>query len=1533
MIVTYVTGETGSKKIYINGELQVDEFYSYPFYPNQNTSAYLGIGDEFNGYDGRYLDGLVNNVTILNREPRQSEINFAEFDGDGLMGNWQFSSGSGNILFDHTGNQNHGTINGANWILSGCTDPYAENYNPDASIDDGSCNTYPDNGNHSLNFGGDADYVSINASQDFDLSDEQQLTISAYIKVTGNNEVIFQAEQSFGYYIGTHNNGEFSLTMYFDGYADLCLSNSQITDGNWHHVAGSYDGSEMRIYVDGVLENTCEAGVLVSQDQASPITLGSYRPGESNYQFNGSLDEFYLFNEAFTEEQIQEVMFSDSMGYYNNVVAHYKFNANEENILYDHSGNSNHGQINGAAWDEEGYQAPTTAVTFSVNMRDYVEEFGDSLDSYGGLYVAGGNIGSTNPEDSLFMGHQMYDDDGNNIYEVTLDLERNTHYEYRYRIGPASNGNWEQSFDDCGEGYYGDRYFDTDFNDSMSVGPFCWNSCENCILPNRSLSFDGVDDYVVFPDAVSLNPSAQISIGAWVKTTSLGNRQSIITKPYTEENEPYYQYHLEIRSAGELYFALSINGTRTYLQTTNPVVQPNVWYFILATYDGQQLEISINGVDSETSTAASGNLDTYSMDTWLGKLCNTCTLFEGELNEVFIFDRALSEAEGATILANGLAGSENGLVGYWNFNDGEGETLTDLSPNGNNGTIYGATWSDDVPQEPYYGPEWYVSTEGSDDNNGSYEYPFASVQHAIDAANDYDAVEIFPGEYFENIEINKSLNIGGNNDEEEITINGNQTGSTVKIEIQEMSDSIDVWLYGLRMINGRSEKGGGIFVSNARLEMEMCQVLNNQTAGQGSRGGGIYAFHSTVILHDSDVENNNTDDLLGLGAGIYAENSLVSLYDNSQINNNNSSSGSGGGLYASGPGTYLEIHNSNVNNNSSNQKGGGFYLTDSSHVYLSDSSRVSYNTTVTQGGGVYLENNSELVAYENTVISMNLTTQDCFTGQGSQGAGLYVSQSTVEYNGGYIWGNKSADAGGAIFVTNGSNVNLSYVGMDTNESAEVGGGENTIGGALGVVYDSEVNIDHCTALLNSSTSGGVGGLYAENSNVNISNSIFWDNPGEWNSESGQLIGSDYNVAYSDIQGGYPGEGNIDADPLFCNTFYYELAENSPAVGTAQDGGDMGYAGVDCESIYSGNIESVEIFVEGQSAEFNISADGDYDHFHWNVDYGETFMSNQATMIHDLSVGLHRFAAYLVNGDHGPVSNPFVQHFLVQDTVDVYFSENFDADDSTALENWGFSSNNQYGWEINNENFWNANPNGWRVPQGSGDFAFAQDHNNSDASEDYLVMPEMNLSSIGQPVALEFFSFFTGSRVYSDSLPYGKFGSSNAPYNQENYPNMSENGGDTVEDPLFIDAIPATLTGTTIGYTDDYNEVCPHDGGEAPDVVYEFTPDQDIVVDVSMCSDGNHYDTKIYVYENYVGNIASTLQGASACNDDFCYNDHTQYASFIEGAVLNAGNTYYFVIDGYGSGSYGEYELNIQMDEGSVEHTAHVEISTDGGGNW
>ena len=274
------------------------------------------------------------------------------------------------------------------------------------------------------------------------------------------------------------------------------------------------------------------------------------------------------------------------------------------------------------------------------------------------------------------------------------------------------------------------------------------------------------------------------------------------------------------------------------------------------------------------------------------------------------------------------------------------------------------------------------------------------------------------------------------------------------------------------------------------------------------------------------------------------------------------------------------------------------------------------------------------------------------------------------------------------------------------------------------------------------------------------------------------------------------------------------------------------------------------------------------------------------------------------------SNPFIQHFLIQDGIDVYLTENFDGDDSTSLQDWGFSSNNDYGWEINTENYSSSNPNGWKVSQGSGEFIFSQDYSDGfDASEDYLIMPAQNLSSIGNYVALEFYSFFTGSRVYTGGSSFGKTASSNS-YDQSNYNSMIiEYGGDTVEDPFFIESIPFNATGTITGFTDNYDEECGAGTSNSPDVVYSYTPGYDMVLDVNLCSEESYYDTKLFVYENSAGNLANTLNGSGACNDDYCSNSHQDYLSFISGVILNAGNTYYFVVDGW-SGEHGEYDLNV-----------------------
>jgi hypothetical protein len=133
------------------------------------------------------------------------------------------------------------------------------------------------------------------------------------------------------------------------------------------------------------------------------------------------------------------------------------------------------------------------------------------------------------------------------------------------------------------------------------------------------------------------------------------------------------------------------------------------------------------------------------------------------------------------------------------------------------------------------------------------------------------------------------------------------------------------------------------------------------------------------------------------------------------------------------------------------------------------------------------------------------------------------------------------------------------------------------------------------------------------------------------------------------------------------------------------------------------------------------------------------------------------------------------------------------------------------------------------------------------------------------------------------------------------PTVIRQGGDTIVDAIVLDLPAVDVSGTTAGFTDNYDEACPYQGSTSPDVVYAFTSDADIVVDIDLC--GSAYDTKVYVYDQDLNLVA--------CNDDFYSSGDPcgTYVSKIEQMPVIAGVTYVVVIDGFG-GAFGDYLLNI-----------------------
>lgn len=121
------------------------------------------------------------------------------------------------------------------------------------------------------------------------------------------------------------------------------------------------------------------------------------------------------------------------------------------------------------------------------------------------------------------------------------------------------------------------------------------------------------------------------------------------------------------------------------------------------------------------------------------------------------------------------------------------------------------------------------------------------------------------------------------------------------------------------------------------------------------------------------------------------------------------------------------------------------------------------------------------------------------------------------------------------------------------------------------------------------------------------------------------------------------------------------------------------------------------------------------------------------------------------------------------------------------------------------------------------------------------------------------------------------------------------GGESWGDAVVIGSLPYSDSGATCDNVDDITLPCA--SSAAQDVVYRFTASSTGPVSVSLC--GSSYDTGLGVYDANQTNLF--------CNDDFC-----GLQSQIDFAAT-AGQTYYFVVDGY-STNCGSYTLAVTAPE-------------------
>jgi len=309
--------------------------------------------------------------------------------------------------------------------------------------------------------------------------------------------------------------------------------------------------------------------------------------------------------------------------------------------------------------------------------------------------------------------------------------------------------------------------------------------------------------------------------------------------------------------------------------------------------------------------------------------------------------------------------------------------------------------------------------------------------------------------------------------------------------------------------NAAVRDGGGMYnYSSSNPKVTGCTFRGNWA----SHGGGIANAHSSPTLDNCAFSENYAD---WEGGG------MLNSYNSPTLTNctfaaNSADNGGGMSNFVEGNPT---LRGCTFSGNTAEESGGGIYTDYYANPTL-DNCTFSWNSANQNGGGVYNHENSD-----GTLISCIFAGNSC----GNGGGGMWNSMSSPTLRDCIFTGN-SADFGGGIatgFESRPVLVNCTFRG----NSAGWGGG-------MANSWDSNSVLTNCTFTSNRAD-GGAGGLHNFNSSAAMANCILRDNG------LPQVVG-DAVVSYSDVQRGWPGEGNIDADPLFANPGHWADA-NDPNI--------------------------------------------------------------------------------------------------------------------------------------------------------------------------------------------------------------------------------------------------------------------------------------------------------------------------------------------------------------------------------------------------
>jgi len=270
-----------------------------------------------------------------------------------------------------------------------------------------------------------------------------------------------------------------------------------------------------------------------------------------------------------------------------------------------------------------------------------------------------------------------------------------------------------------------------------------------------ALNLDGSDDYVEIQNNVNggIVTAYPFTFSAWFRTTGAGPEDDdMVLVSLSDPNLASVYFGIELRQFGHFYKAQvkSRVGSKEYRKSTNQNVSDDTWHQIVGVFtaDGKR-KLYLDGVyEGMSSSVLEFDTDAVILNfgRWGDKTPNN--YYHGLIDNVCIWNYELDEEEVAYYYNNNPQGDEEGLLGFYTFDEGTGGTIQNQSTvGGYDGITHGAGWEnisettdsdgDGVDDESDYWPEDAGRAYNSVYPSGS-KYYFHLFEDLWPGLGDYD---------------------------------------------------------------------------------------------------------------------------------------------------------------------------------------------------------------------------------------------------------------------------------------------------------------------------------------------------------------------------------------------------------------------------------------------------------------------------------------------------------------------------------------------------------------------------------------------------------------------------------------------------------------------------------------------------------------------------------------------------------------------------------------------------------------------------